>query len=161
MIIHKEISESNEFYLYMNGELIYKKWLDTGVSKVFDIMAYDKYTHSSYTDLDIKDSPFIIKVKAKFRFLTEEEGGRKTPVFNRYRPNHVFEYDNAGNLIEAFMGEVLLDNHDKLDLGLTHVGEIRFLFTNRLEKYLEKGRKWWICEANYLVGHGEILEFKK
>ncbi len=73
----------------------------------------------------------------------------------------MFEYDNAGNLIEAFMGEVLLDNHDKLDLGLTHVGEIRFLFTNRLEKYLEKGRKWWICEANYLVGHGEILEFKK
>jgi NAD(P)H-dependent FMN reductase len=28
----------------MNGKIIYKKWLDTGQSKIFDIMAYDKYT---------------------------------------------------------------------------------------------------------------------
>ena len=46
MIIHKKITQDNEFYLYMNGELIYKKWLDTGASKVFDVMAYDKYTYA-------------------------------------------------------------------------------------------------------------------
>jgi hypothetical protein len=28
----------------MNGKLIYKQWLKTGASKVFDVMAYDKFT---------------------------------------------------------------------------------------------------------------------
>ncbi|MBW8523962.1 hypothetical protein K0U91_01805 [Chryseobacterium chendengshani] len=44
MPIFNKVTKDNEFYLYMNGKLIYKKWLLTGVSKVFDIMAYDKYT---------------------------------------------------------------------------------------------------------------------
>ena len=50
MIITKKTSKDNEFYLYMNGKLIYKKWLNTGQSKVFDVMGYDKYTYISYTD---------------------------------------------------------------------------------------------------------------
>jgi len=53
--------ENNELYLYMNGNLIYKRWLDTGESKVFDVMAYDKYTLTSIRDLgcesDISDWP--------------------------------------------------------------------------------------------------------
>ena len=40
LIITKEITKDNERYLYMNGELIYKRWLNTGQSKVFDAMAY-------------------------------------------------------------------------------------------------------------------------
>jgi hypothetical protein len=36
----------------MDGKLIYKKWLDTGQSKVFDVMAYDKYTLVSIKDTD-------------------------------------------------------------------------------------------------------------
>ena len=35
--------------VYLNGKLIYKKWLNTGESKVFDVMAYDKYTLKSIT----------------------------------------------------------------------------------------------------------------
>ena len=45
----KEI-KGNELYVYMNGKLIYKKWLDTGASKVFDLQAYDKYTLQSIKD---------------------------------------------------------------------------------------------------------------
>lgn len=56
MVVTKEITKDNELYLYMNGKLIYKRWLDTGQSKVFDVMAYDKYTYASYTDLDVKNS---------------------------------------------------------------------------------------------------------
>jgi len=70
MVIFKEISKDNELYLYMNGKLIYKRWLNTGQSKVFDVMAYDKYTYASYTDLDVKNSPYLINVKAKIRFKT-------------------------------------------------------------------------------------------
>ena len=40
-------TKDNELYVYMNGKLIYKKWLITGQSKVFDVMAYDKYTDYS------------------------------------------------------------------------------------------------------------------
>lgn len=40
MVVFKEII-GREFYLYMGGRLIYKRWLDTGISIVFDVMAYD------------------------------------------------------------------------------------------------------------------------
>jgi hypothetical protein len=50
MSFHKEI-KGNELYLYMNGALIYKRWLDTGDSKVFDVIAYDKYTFVSLSDI--------------------------------------------------------------------------------------------------------------
>ena len=40
----KKVKKDKELYVYMNGKLIYKKWLDTGVSKVFDLQAYNKYT---------------------------------------------------------------------------------------------------------------------
>ncbi|MCE2612785.1 hypothetical protein LVD13_07360 [Flavobacteriaceae bacterium D16] len=45
-------TRGNELYVYMNGKLIYKKWLDTGVSKVFDLQAYDKYTLKSIKDTE-------------------------------------------------------------------------------------------------------------
>lgn len=38
MAFKKEI-RGNELYVYMNGRLIYKKWLDIGTSKVFDLQA--------------------------------------------------------------------------------------------------------------------------
>jgi len=46
-MVFTEETEDNELYVYMNGKLIYKRWLNTGQSKVFDIMAYDKYTLKS------------------------------------------------------------------------------------------------------------------
>jgi len=46
----KKVIKGDELYVYMNGKLIYKKWLNTGVSKVFDLQAYDKYTLKSIRD---------------------------------------------------------------------------------------------------------------
>ncbi|GGP06202.1 hypothetical protein GCM10010992_25470 [Cloacibacterium rupense] len=54
MSIFKKVTENNELYLYMNGKLIYKKWLLTGQSKIFDVMAYDKFTLKSITEESIK-----------------------------------------------------------------------------------------------------------
>lgn len=45
----KKITEHNELMLYLDGKLIYKKWMNTGESKVFDIFPYDKYTSRSIT----------------------------------------------------------------------------------------------------------------
>lgn len=44
----------NELYLFMNGKLIYKRWLVPGFSKVFDVMAYDKHTYISIKDPNTK-----------------------------------------------------------------------------------------------------------
>jgi hypothetical protein len=49
-MIFKKVTKGNELYVYMNGNLIYKRWLNTGQSKVFDLMAYDKYTLKSIKD---------------------------------------------------------------------------------------------------------------
>lgn len=46
MAFTKEI-KNDELYVYMNGKLIYKRWLKTGQSKVFDVLAYDQYTLKS------------------------------------------------------------------------------------------------------------------
>mgnify|MGYP001153167771 FL=1 len=49
-MIFKKETKDNELYVYMNGKLIYKNWLNTGESKVFDLIAYDKYTLKSIKD---------------------------------------------------------------------------------------------------------------
>ncbi len=45
-------TKDDELYVYMNGKLIYKRWLKTGQSKVFDVMAYDAYTLESINEND-------------------------------------------------------------------------------------------------------------
>ncbi|BAO56055.1 hypothetical protein NMS_2046 [Nonlabens marinus S1-08] len=49
-MVFKKETKDNELYVYMNGKLIYKKWLNTGESKVFDLIAYDKYTLKSINE---------------------------------------------------------------------------------------------------------------
>lgn len=39
MAIFKVI-EGSEIYIYMNGNLIYKRWLDLNLSMVFDIVPF-------------------------------------------------------------------------------------------------------------------------
>ena len=47
----KKVIRGNELYLYNGkGQLIYKRWLNLGYSKVFDVATYDKHTLVSITD---------------------------------------------------------------------------------------------------------------
>lgn len=159
MIVRKEISKNNELYLYMNGKLIYKRWLNTGQSAVFDVRAYDKYTYSSYTDLDVKDSPHLIIVKAKVRFKTPAEGGKSTGIFSGYRPNHFFTLDEEDDSMECFMGDLQFEEPEVLGLGKVYEVKVRFILSQRIEPYLNVGKKWLINEADLNVGHGEIISF--
>uniref|UniRef100_UPI0040490E14 hypothetical protein n=1 Tax=Flavobacterium sp. TaxID=239 RepID=UPI0040490E14 len=61
MAILKEI-KGNELYMYMNGNLIYKRWLYSGQSKEFDVMAYDKHTSMSIGEKNL-DNPSGIGVR--------------------------------------------------------------------------------------------------
>jgi len=40
----------HELYVFMNGVLIFKRWINHGYSYVFDVATYDKHTLVSITD---------------------------------------------------------------------------------------------------------------
>lgn len=138
----------------MNGKLIYKRWLDTGVSKVFDVMAYDKYTLASIKELTNEYGLLI--VKARVKLITTEQGGRKTGIISGYSPNHVFEYASEGKLQENYIGNINFKGEDLMP-GEERITTIRFLLVKELEQYLTKGRKWWLHEGPRLIGEAEVL----
>ncbi|SHE65566.1 hypothetical protein [Pedobacter caeni] len=157
MAIFIKKTAHNELYLYMNGSLIYKRWLDTGASKVFDVMAYDKYTLTSIYDLAKENSPSdLIIVSAEIRLKTTEDGGRKTGFISGYRPNHVFEYDKDGSFLQTFIGDIIFKDQSTIEPGETKMVTVRFLLNQAIEKYLKVGQKWWIHEGPTLIGEGEI-----
>lgn len=163
MIIKKEIKNDNELYLYFNGKLIYKRWLDLGYGKVFDTHAFGRYTDYSITNFDLEDTPELIHVKAKLHILPIKSGGRKTAIKSGYRPDHIFEYDTNGNPEYAFMGDIQIKNEDLILPDETKDVLIRFLSHQPIDRFLNIGRKWSIHEGPIKVGEAEILsvEFPK
>ena len=79
MKIRKEIKDDNELYLYFNGKLIYKRWLNLGYSKVFDKMAYGKDTFVSI----ITDENEKTKHQRKM-FINGEFCDSKQDFWNKY-----------------------------------------------------------------------------
>jgi len=156
MIVRKEITSNNELYLYMNGKCIYKRWLDGGYSKVFDVMAYDSYTYASLTDIELNNTEELIHVRALMKMKPTSKGGRMTGFLSGYRPNHVFEY-KEGKLLNTFIGDIQFDHKELFMPGETHEVMVRFLFHMPIEKYLNIGRKWWIHEGRKVIGEAEIL----
>ncbi len=156
MAILKKI-EGNELYLYMNGKLIYKRWLDTGQSKVFDVMAYDKYTLTSIRDLEYENKGGLLTVKAKLKLKSTEEGGRQTGFISGYRPNHVFEYNDKGQLLQTYIGDIIFEGTPTIEPGEEREITVRFLTNQPIERYLDKGRIWWIHEGSKQIGQAEII----
>lgn len=156
MTIHKKI-EGNELYLYINGNLVYKRWLETGQSKVFDIMAYDKYTLTSIRDLEYENNGGLLPVKAKLKLKTTEEGGRKTGFISGYRPNLVFEYNDNEPLLQTYIGDIIFEGKPTIDPGEEREVTVRFLMNQPIERYLEKGRICWLHEGQKQIGQAEII----
>ncbi len=157
MKIHKEI-KNNELYLYQNGILIYKKWLDTGYSKIFDLMAYDKYTLTSYNDVTYKNSNALIEIKAELVLKPTRDGGRKTGFISGFRPNHIFE-QKSGEILQTFIGDIVFNDWPTIESGDRRAVTVRFLDSPKLYQYLQLGRVWDICEGPKLIGQAEMLSF--
>lgn len=160
MIIKKEIKNDNEFYLWFNGKLIFKKWLDQGHSKVFDHFAYGKYSEKSITDIDLTETPPLYHVTCKLTLIPTQEGGRKTAIANGYRPNHVFEYEEDGSIKYTFIGDFQFDEESLIEPGESRIVLTRFLTSQPIEQYLNIGQKWWIHEGARKVGEAEIIKIK-
>lgn len=160
MIIKKEITDDNEFYLWFNGKLIFKKWLNQGYSKVFDRGAWDKYTEKSITDFDLEETPPLYHVKCKLTLYSKEDGGRETSIANGYRPDHVFEYEDDGRFKYAFIGDFQFGEDNWIEPGATQNALVRFLTHQPVEQYLNIGQKWWIHEGPKRIGEAEIINIE-
>ena len=160
MIIKKEIKNDNEFYLYFNGKLIFKKWLDHGYSKVFDHFAWAKYTEKSITDFDLEETPPFYHVECNLTLFSKEQGGRETPIGNEYRPNHVFEYEEDGNPKYTFIGDFQFGENNLLEPGTTNKVTVRFLTLQPIERYLKIDQRWWIHEGPRKIGEAEMIKIE-
>lgn len=154
----EKIIKGDELYLYMNGRLIFKRWLKKGYSKVFDVMVYDKYTLSSIGDLEIQGDT-LLRVKAIIKLRPTSEGGRKTAIASGYRPNHVFYHRDDGKWSESFIGEISFEDSEFIYPGEEREVLVRFLSFAPIEKYFKIGFEWSIYEGANLVGSARILEF--
>ncbi|MDY8135469.1 hypothetical protein [Aquimarina sp. 2201CG5-10] len=160
MIIRKKIKNENELYLYFNGKLIYKRWLDLGYGKVFDTHTFGKYTDYSITGFDLEDTPEMIHVKANLSLFPTDKGGRKTGIKNGYRPNHVFEYQTNGQFKYTYIGDIQFEQEEWIMPGDTQEVLVRFLSRQPIDQYLNINRKWWIHEGPNKIGEAEIIEIE-
>lgn len=157
MAIYKKFTKDNELYLYMNGNLVYKKWLKTGQSKVFDIQAYDRYTLKSIEELHIEFNQELLVIKANIKLKSTQEGGRKTGFISGYRPNHVFEYAEPGKLLQTYIGDIIFEGNSTIEPGEEKEATVRFIPSQPIEKFLQKGRVWWLHEGARIIGEAEVI----
>lgn len=157
MVMFLKKIEDNALYLYLNGNLIYKRWLDTGQSKVFDVMAYDKYNTTSIRALEFENPDGLISIKAKLKLYATAEGGRKTGIISGYRPNHVFEYPKNEEMLQAFVGDIVFDE-DTLEPGEERIVTVRFRLHQPIDQYLVPGNAWWIHEGTRVIGEVVVMQ---
>lgn len=100
----------------------------------------------------------IILIRANFKILTQEEGGKRTGFINSgYSPNHIFELFDDG-ILRTYIGGITFINSEKMYPGEEAEVYVRFFKNGGAEKYIEIGCQWFINEANNPVGIGTILE---
>jgi hypothetical protein len=69
----------------------------------------------------------------------------------------VFEYAKPGQLLQTFIGDIIFEGQTIIEPGEEKEVIVRFLMNQPIEKYLNKGRIWWIHEGQNLVGEAQIL----
>ena len=129
MIIEKKISDDNELYLYFNGKLIYKRWLNYGYSKVFDKMTYGKDTFVSIIDDENGKTKHLRKI-----FINGEFCETKKDFWNKYISEIGSESGkNFGKNLDAFNDAITAEGP-----GFPGDCIIEIVGTEKLEKIFGK-----------------------
>ncbi|WP_372745273.1 elongation factor Tu [Lutibacter sp.] len=91
---------------------------------------------------------------AELKFLTSEQGGRKTPTRSNYRPHIEFdnypEYLTSGN--QTYIGKEIVKPGEKIK------AEIAILGTEYFSKRLYENLEFKFCEGSRTIGYGKIIE---
>lgn len=90
---------------------------------------------------------------ARLKYLTSQEGGRKTPAHSGYRPHIKFEGSNY-----LTSGQQFFIGVDKVDPGGSIDAEITIIATSVFKNFLYAGLKFHFAEGSRIIGTGEILK---
>lgn len=98
-----------------------------------------------------------IKIKAKLKLISTEDGGREIPITGlaRFRPNHNFGNKNNRAF---YIGEISFDKNDLILPGDERTVDISFLNVIGLNDKIKKDVTWRIQEGPKLIAIGTILE---
>lgn len=96
-----------------------------------------------------------IRVRALLSFLSTEEGGRQTPAFSRYRPNHNFG-EASGR--EFYIGQITFAKNESILPGESKEVDIEFINGPGLMDALQSGRPWRIQEGPKHVATAKLIK---
>jgi elongation factor Tu len=91
-------------------------------------------------------------IEAEVSFLASAEGGRSTPAFSGYRPNHLVlpEYLTSG--------QHEYKDKDRVLPGESAVTDIWFLTPDQYPRSMQVGTVIRVQEGSRLVGHARVLK---
>jgi elongation factor Tu len=88
------------------------------------------------------------KFKAEVYILKKEEGGRHTPVHNKYRPQFYFRTTDVTGEIELESGREMVMPGDNVTITVNLINPIA----------MDKGLRFAIREGGRTVGAGQVTE---
>ena len=90
----------------------------------------------------------IYSFKAVFSLFPTENGGRKRPVYENYRPSFAF------NSVNHYSGEVSFPDLEELKPGGTTTAVVKLLPSKHISQHLKIGDSFTVLEGQKVVGSG-------
>ena len=90
---------------------------------------------------------------AELKYLTTEEGGRKSPAHSGYRPHVKFPFSKI-----MTSGQQTFIGQDSVKPGETIMAEIMILSPQFFENMLEIGMEFEVGEGRRIVAIGKLIE---
>ncbi|GGH08230.1 EF-Tu C-terminal domain-related protein [Mucilaginibacter phyllosphaerae] len=92
---------------------------------------------------------------ATLSLFPTENGGRRKPVSNNYRPSFSF------STLKHFSGEISFPTLKELEPGGTATAFIKLLPSKHIRQNLKRGDAFTILEGDKIVGSGVIQQIDK
>jgi len=92
---------------------------------------------------------------ATLSLFPTENGGRKKPVYNHYRPSFAF------STLQHFSGEISFINREELKPGETATAVVKLLPSRHIRQNLKSGDSFTILEGDKIVGTGVIQRIEQ
>lgn len=84
-----------------------------------------------------------------------ENGGRKKPVYNNFRPSFSF------NSVNHVSGEISFPEQDELRPGDTAEAIVKILPSKHVRQHLKNGDSFTILEGSKIIGSGVIQKINQ
>ncbi len=109
------------------------------------------HIHMLYAITQMMKPDFI----ADLKFLTTEEGGRKTPAHSKYRPHLEFNRypPDKTSTQQVYIGRDIVQPGEKVQAEMTMIASDLYL------RKLRVGEEFKFSEGDRLIGTGKVVRF--